>query len=100
VSILFASVRGNDRSIDRSIGKLVAPGETSTRVSFQIRNRDLRFNIPQYADDGDRALQSAPCHLLRPRSVERVLYDCLRPGGDRQDNRSTLPLLHGAVEFV
>lgn len=73
---------------------------TTVVRSFQIRNSYLRFDIPQHADDGNRALQSASSHLLRPRSVERVLHDRLRPGGDRQDNRSALSLLHGAVESV
>jgi len=69
-------------------------------TSFQIRNSYLRFDISQHADNGNRALQSTTSHLLRPRGVKRVLHDRLRSRGDRENNRSALSLLYGAVESV
>lgn len=67
---------------------------------LQIRNSDLRFDISEHADDGNRTLQSTPSNIFRLRGVKCFLYHGLWFGGYCQDNRITLSLFHRTVEFI
>lgn len=64
----------------------------------QVRNSNIRADIPEHADHGHRALQPAAPDILHTRGVERLFHHGFLTRGDSQDNRFAPPLLHRALE--